>query len=250
LDVLSYDSVNTAVAIGSLGATVVSISFARRPSVAALPPELPVEVRSEYVKSHAESSKSAELSAEIVERIFLAEDTPDTPADDIAAREAGIVLLEGRLAEADTPEERMPIRRRLRELRSETARLEEGSAKERSSWTHRLSAFFDPAWSVMYKLPPLRGRKRPWLAAVIGFAFGGIGLSLYFRKLIDIAVLIIVIVVALVSGTVLHGGWWLGAAIASFYGYLRAESSNRRLALKDTSGGDLSLGTGGVQSAG
>jgi hypothetical protein len=39
---------------------------------------------------------------------------------------------------------------------------------------------------VLSALPPLRRRKNPSLALVIGLVAGGLGLSIYFRSFIDL----------------------------------------------------------------
>jgi len=41
---------------------------------------------------------------------------------------------------------------------------------------------------IMTPLPPLRERKRPWLAFVLGFLFSGIALGIYFRSWVDLIV--------------------------------------------------------------
>ena len=239
LEGIGTDHVDVAVGIASFGVAVVAILQARRPSLAALPPEIPEAMRSQYLTPRSEWSGLAALPAEIEEKIFLAEDTPRTTEDDIAARVEGVAFLEGQLAQAGTAEERMPIRRHLRVLQAEIAALSRGAERTqggRAAAMRRLSSSLDPVWSVMYKLPPLRRRTRPWLAAVIGFAAGGIGLSLYLRKWVDIAILLCIVIVAFLVGSLVDGSWWVGAAVAAVYGFIRTESSNRRLAFQERSG--------------
>jgi hypothetical protein len=238
-DGIGADQVGAVVGVLSFGAAVVTILQARKPSLGALPPEIPLAARARYLTPRAEWSGLAALPAEIEEKIFLADDTPSTIEDDIAAREAGITFLEGQLAEARTAGERMPIRRHLRVLQTEIAALERGAEQPQTmhgAAIRKLSSSLDPAWSVMYKLPPLGRRTRPWLAAVIGFVAGGIGLSLYFRKWVDVLILVAMVIAAVLVGYLVEGSWWVGAAFAAVYGFIRAESSNRRLAFQERSG--------------
>ncbi len=80
---------------------------------------------------------------------------------------------------------------------------------------------------VMNPLPPLRARKRPWLAFVLGFLFSGIALGIYFRSWIDL-VLPTVIWLALIA-TPSDAGFWAGAVLGGLWGLLRAINSNERL---------------------
>ena len=41
---------------------------------------------------------------------------------------------------------------------------------------------------IMSLLPPLRARKRPWLALALGFLFSGIALGIYFGNWVDLVV--------------------------------------------------------------
>ena len=41
---------------------------------------------------------------------------------------------------------------------------------------------------IMNPLRPLRARKTPWLAFVLGFLFSGIALGIYFRSWVDLVV--------------------------------------------------------------
>jgi hypothetical protein len=65
---------------------------------------------------------SAELPAALEEAIFLAEETGDT-ADDLAALQQAKAYLQGQLAQATTAEQRLPIRRAIRELDSRIREL-------------------------------------------------------------------------------------------------------------------------------
>jgi hypothetical protein len=80
-------------------------------------------------------------------------------------------------------------------------------------------------------LPPLRRRKNPVWALVIGFVTGGIGLGVYLRSLVDVVIPIILAVgVAFYSAQALEMGWTLGPGIAAAYGYARVQDSNARIA--------------------
>lgn len=222
----TIDVLNAAATVGGFGATVLGLVVARRSSFNARPPGVSREAWRDELY---ESSTLAKLPAELEEAIFVAEETPGNVEDDIAAREAAITFLKEQLVQGTTAEERMPVRRRLRYLNSEITQLRSG----RTSTLSKLASLFDPVWTFMYKLRPLGRRTRPWLAAVIGFVFGGVGLSIYFRTLIDVGILLALVILVFLAQLVLGvvGFWWVGAAIASLYGFTRAESSNRRLAL-------------------
>jgi len=246
-DVISLNMVNTATAVGSFGVAAVGIVLARRPGTASHPPEM--------------------IPVEIEEQIFLAEETPSVD-DDIAAREQAIAVLESRLAKAGSAEERMPIRRRLRELQGEIDKLRAeapaqpagnvvvvgGAPPPAPPARARVpirGSVFDPVWTLMYRLSPFKRRKRPWLAALIGFAAGAIGLILYFRKLADLVALLVLLIAMAVAAAVFDiSSWWPGAAIAGFYGFIRAESSNRRLELQDGSSMEAPAGAAVMQTAG
>jgi hypothetical protein len=220
----------------------ISIYLTRRPTVAAMPPDSPSQ------HARPTNASAVPLPAEIEEKIFIAEDTHGTLEDDIAARNEAIALLQRQLAEAKTAEERMPIRRRLRELRGEISDL---AQTKTAAGPEAPRTFFDPVWTLVYKLPPLGRRTRPWLAAVIGLFLGGIGLAVYFRKLADVPILLVLVVGAYLLGTYVLdiGHWWIHGGLASFYGYLRAESSNRRFALRDASAPTLAAPGGTAQPA-
>jgi len=84
-------------------------------------------------------------------------------------------------------------------------------------------------------LPVLGRRKRLGLAAVIGFLTGGIGLALYFRSIRDLFPVEVAVGLALVSSIVagvnpLYIEVTVAAVVGGLYGFLRAQSSNRRLA--------------------
>lgn len=89
--------------------------------------------------------------------------------------------------------------------------------------------------TVLTKFPPLRDRKHPGLAALIGAVTGGIGLAIYFKSLRDL------LPVELAGALVLLGSLTAGVeplqvaqfvlpVVGGLYGLLRAQSSNRRRA--------------------
>ncbi len=83
-------------------------------------------------------------------------------------------------------------------------------------------------------LPVLKSEKNPTTALIIGFLAGGIGLAIYFRKLIDLFIPIFANILALVFWSQLRTttgslSILVGAVIAGCYGYLRAKSSNEML---------------------
>ena len=80
-------------------------------------------------------------------------------------------------------------------------------------------------------LPVLKDNKDPGKAAVIGFVTGGIGLSIYFRSLIDALVPVVyVLYLAVVIGfeQAAAFGPLLGAIVSGVYGYARVQNSNAR----------------------
>jgi hypothetical protein len=82
--------------------------------------------------------------------------------------------------------------------------------------------------SVFRWLPPLKRRKNPSLALVIGFATGGLGLAIFFWSIVDLFIpLAIVVILGAVIGAY---GVIGGAIVAALYGYARAATSNERLA--------------------
>jgi hypothetical protein len=102
------------------------------------------------------------------------------------------------------------------------------------SATQGAARLFDPIWASMYWLPALPRKKSSPVAGLIGFLFGGIGLAIYLRSLVDLIVPIALVVVALILINWIGGiGWALGATISALYGFFRVESSNRRLAVRE-----------------
>jgi hypothetical protein len=78
--------------------------------------------------------------------------------------------------------------------------------------------------------PPLRTKKSPRLAFVLGFLFNGVGLGIYFRSWVDLIVPSIASIVWLMLTVALHhSGLWIGVlAIGGLWGLLRTVSSNER----------------------
>jgi hypothetical protein len=79
-------------------------------------------------------------------------------------------------------------------------------------------------------LPVLTLKRNPKTAAVIGFVFGGIGLAVYFRSVVDAVIPIVVsFILFMVIPDVAGLDLLAGATIASAYGRRRVEDSNARL---------------------
>jgi len=83
-------------------------------------------------------------------------------------------------------------------------------------------------------LPTLKNPKDPTTALLVGLVFGGIGLAVYFRKVIDFFIPIGIVIALEILHTQLQGQGLIyiaaGALIAAAYGYLRAKYSNEMLA--------------------
>ena len=80
---------------------------------------------------------------------------------------------------------------------------------------------------IMNPLQPLRTRKTPWLAFVLGFLLSGIALGIYFRSWVDLVVPTIIWLVLIATPG--DAGFWVGAVIGGLWGLLRAVNSNERL---------------------
>jgi hypothetical protein len=94
---------------------------------------------------------------------------------------------------------------------------------------------------VATRLPPLKRRKNPIVAALVGVMFGGIGLAIYLRSWVDAGlafVWIIALDVVLTSGLSEIGIITI-VAVYGKYGYTRVEASNRVLGHRDR----VSMGT-------
>lgn len=81
--------------------------------------------------------------------------------------------------------------------------------------------------ALFKKLGPLKAEKSPAVAAVWGFFLGGIGLGIYLLSFIDFIIPILVgFFIIYVAG---DPGWFVGALVASAYGYFRVSASNEML---------------------
>jgi hypothetical protein len=78
------------------------------------------------------------------------------------------------------------------------------------------------------RLPPLRLARNPGVALLVGLLFGGIGLAIYLRSLLD--GLVPLVLVILLSAKLGGSGVAFGAAIAGAWGAIRVSSSNKQLA--------------------
>lgn len=90
-------------------------------------------------------------------------------------------------------------------------------------------------WALFGRLPPIGRRTTPWVAALLGFLFSGLGVALYFRKGADVLVGVVFLLplLAATSGsgedTTVAPWYWPFATLTATYCVLRAESANRRL---------------------
>lgn len=85
-------------------------------------------------------------------------------------------------------------------------------------------------FDLFNQLPTLKKHKSENWAAVIGLLFGGIGLAIYFKSIVDLLFLVVVAVVLITAGH--EFGWVIGALLSSTYGWFRAHKSNQDLAGK------------------
>lgn len=84
--------------------------------------------------------------------------------------------------------------------------------------------------AMMDRLPVLFRVRNPGVAGLLGFCFGGIGLAIYFRSLVDLIIpVLLAILFAILFKNLAAAGWLAGAVVAGLYGISRAVSSNRRL---------------------
>ena len=90
-------------------------------------------------------------------------------------------------------------------------------------------------WSLFGRLPSLGKRRTAWIAALVGFLFGGFGIALYFRRQADVLVGLVFLIPLFLAtrgeGEETTFGWWYWpfATLAATYCVLRVESANRRL---------------------
>jgi hypothetical protein len=116
-----------------------------------------------------------------------------------------------------------------------------GPLRRAGRWITSVAGAVDAGlWRLLNRLPPLKRRTKPWLAAVLGFLFGGFGVALYLRRSVDVIIGIVLLVPLSLAGSQLSTGqqaadeslpaWaWFVEGSSAFYCYLRAVSSNRRL---------------------
>jgi hypothetical protein len=80
--------------------------------------------------------------------------------------------------------------------------------------------FKPPSW-----LPPPRKQRSPAVAVIVGFLFGGIGLALYFRTVVDFVIPVLFSLASVAVGAAINSrelGVVAGAFIAARWGYYRA----------------------------
>lgn len=89
----------------------------------------------------------------------------------------------------------------------------------------------DKIFETLDRLPPLKNKKNPNIAAMLGFFLGGIGLLLYGFSFIDLLIgMSITLLVWLgFKGVDPMLAYFGGMLIAGLYGYFRTLSSNRRI---------------------
>ncbi|HME78741.1 MAG TPA: hypothetical protein VKI00_24740 [Mycobacterium sp.] len=86
----------------------------------------------------------------------------------------------------------------------------------------------DDIEKMMMRLPSVKG-KNAAVACIVGFIFGGIGLAVYFRNVVDLVFPVAVAFAAsLVIGALNAGGWLAGALFAALYGYFRVQLSEQQ----------------------
>jgi hypothetical protein len=80
--------------------------------------------------------------------------------------------------------------------------------------------FRPPSW-----LPPPRKQRSPAVAAIVGFLFGGVGLALYFRTVVDFVIPVLFSLASVAIGAAISSrelGVVAGAFIAARWGFHRA----------------------------
>jgi hypothetical protein len=82
----------------------------------------------------------------------------------------------------------------------------------------------DAIEKMMKGLPPVSG-KSAGVACIVGFVFGGIGLAVYFRSVVD-AFFPLGVALALMFVGGADIGWLAGAVVAALYGYFRVQTSD------------------------
>lgn len=92
-----------------------------------------------------------------------------------------------------------------------------------------------PFEALVARMPPLKQRRNPTKAAVVGFLFGPIGLIFYFHTFVDslAAILIGGLAVVLVSNIdsfeAYFAGLFVSWAVSDLWAYFRVVESNRQL---------------------
>ena len=99
-------------------------------------------------------------------------------------------------------------------------------------------------WGLLTLLPQLGRRRSAWIAALVGFVFGGFGIALYFRRQADVLVGLAFLLPLYFAtrgdegaDTSVSPWFWPFATLAATYFVLRVESANRRLEREDAAGG-------------
>jgi hypothetical protein len=89
---------------------------------------------------------------------------------------------------------------------------------------------FRDALGVAEKLEPLKSKKDPVIAAIAGFAGGGVGLGLYLQSWVDFFVpfimMLVVWIIAIPTGEILS---FFIPVFWAVYGFKRAKASNAKL---------------------
>lgn len=81
---------------------------------------------------------------------------------------------------------------------------------------------------LLEDLPPIREKKNPVVAGVLGFLFGGIGLGLYFQSWKDFVYPVIVFfMLSVLLSPLIVVGPFLGLVFASLWGVVRAVDSGK-----------------------
>jgi hypothetical protein len=90
------------------------------------------------------------------------------------------------------------------------------------------------AFDLADRMQPLKSRKNPAAAAVIGFAFGGIGLGIYFGTILDFVVPFTILLILFLFAFPTAGlALVFLPFLCAMWGYKRAAASNARLDAKN-----------------
>ncbi len=81
--------------------------------------------------------------------------------------------------------------------------------------------------NLLKTMGPLSKKLDPSVAVVVGLIFGGIGLGIYLKSIVDFVIPIIIAVIFV--GVWGDPGWFVGACLAGAYGYFRVKTSNEML---------------------